>query len=173
MPLPKGNLVTPIGIDDADNLWALLVDPDGRLVVRVLTSGLPAGAATEAKLEAVRVLIAAQLLPTGAATADRQNAQLTALNRLLAVTPTIYNVTMTLADNEYSQALPANVSKFTVKCRTNYPVKLCFTVNESNVTYITIPPGQNYWEDNLYRAATTLYFQCPVAAQVLEIVAWS
>lgn len=129
MPDPQGNLVTPIGIDAAGNLYALLVDAAGRLQVH-----------------------------------DEE---------LGAGTVIIRNVTMTLADTEYGQAMPAHTKKFMVKCRTNYPVQLCFTALGSDTLYITIPPGQTYWEDILYPLVTTLYFRCPVAAQVLEIVAWS
>lgn len=48
MPEPKGNLVTPIGIDAAGNLYALLVDAAGHLQIDLLSSALPAGAATAA-----------------------------------------------------------------------------------------------------------------------------
>jgi len=92
---------------------------------------------------------------------------------LSAATPALYNVTMTLANTEYSQALPANCQKFTIKCRTNYDVKLAFTAAASGVTYLTIPRGMAYSEDLIRPATLTLYFQCPTAAQVAEIIAWS
>lgn len=88
-------------------------------------------------------------------------------------TPTIYNITMTLADTEYSQALPTNCRKFTCKCRGEYNVKLAFVSGASGTTYLTIPSTQNYWEDHMVLEATTLYFQCATAGQVFEIVAWS
>ncbi|MBA7633552.1 hypothetical protein ES703_41120 [subsurface metagenome] len=90
-----------------------------------------------------------------------------------AATPALYNVTMTLAATEYNRALPANCQKFTIKCRTNYAIQLAFTAAQSGVTYLTIPPGMAYSEDMVRPAALTLYFQCPTAAQVAEIVAWS
>lgn len=94
---------------------------------------------------------------------------------MLAVgaTPAVYNVTMILANTEYNQALPANCRKFLIKCRTNYPIKVCFTALGSGVLFVTVPAGMTYWEDLVYGAALILYFQCATAAQVTEIVAWS
>ncbi len=217
MPDPKGKLVTPVGIDAAGNLWALLVDAGGRLQIDVVampatavtiadgadvTLGaladavVAAGAAgsisaklrrlttdldallTELQLKAnltdTQPISAAALpLPLGAATYAMQDNIVTALGMLLSPDHAIYNVTMTLANTEYSQLLNYRVKKLTVKCRTNYAVQLCFTALGSDTLYITIPPGQNYWEDNLYIDAPTLYFQCATAAQVLEIIAWA
>jgi len=129
MPDPKGNLVTPVGIDALGNVYALLVDDDGRLQVSA-----------------------------GDAEAHE---------------PTVFNVTMAAAGTQYAQALPAGTKKFTAKCRTYVPVQICFTTGETDTLYLTIPPGQTYWEDRLLDAALTLYFECAIAAQVLEIVAWS
>jgi len=91
----------------------------------------------------------------------------------VATTPYLYNVTMTSANVEYSQAMPGNCKKFTVKCRGEYDIKLAFTLAESGTTYITIPSGQNYWDDLIRDVVLTLYFQCATAAQVVEIVAWN
>ena len=88
-------------------------------------------------------------------------------------TPVIYNVTMTTADTEYSQALPANTRKFLIKCRTSFAIKLSFTSGQSGTTYLTVPADMTYWEDQINVASITLYLQCATAAQVAEIVAWS
>ena len=173
MPEPQGNLVTPIGIDAAGNLYSLLVNANGRLQVDVIVGAAAAGGATSALQLPDGHNVTVDNLPADPATATRQTTLNTSVQRLTAVTPVIYNVTMTVAGTEYSQALPANVKKFSVKCRTNVPVQLCFVAAGSDTLFITIPPGQTYWEDNLYRAALTLYFDCETAAQVLEIVAWS
>ncbi|GAI93485.1 unnamed protein product [marine sediment metagenome] len=91
----------------------------------------------------------------------------------IGTTPRIYGVTMVLADTEYSHALPANCRKFLIKCRGSYPIQVCFVEDESDVNYVTVPAGMTYWEDLIYGTKLTLYFQCPVAGQVAEIVAWS
>lgn len=90
-----------------------------------------------------------------------------------ATTPVVYNVIMTTAATEYSQALPANTRKFLVKCRGAYDIKVCFTSGQSGTTYVTAPSGMAYWEDLIQPSSITLYFQCATAAQVAEIVAWS
>ena len=88
-------------------------------------------------------------------------------------TPVIYNVTMTLANTEYPQALPANTRKFMIKCRGSYNVKVCFASGQSGTIYLTIPANMAWWEDQISVASGTLYFQCATAGQVAEIVAWS
>lgn len=90
-----------------------------------------------------------------------------------STTPINYSVTMTLANTEYSQTLPTQCKKFTIKCRGEYDIKLAFAVNESGTNYMTIPTPQNYWEDLIRDASLTLYFQCGTAAQVAEITAWN
>jgi hypothetical protein len=88
-------------------------------------------------------------------------------------TAVVYNVTMTAANTEYSQALPADCKKFAVKCRGEYDLKLAFAEGQSGTTFITIPASQCYWDDLIQPASLTLYVQCATAAQVAEIVAWS
>ena len=87
--------------------------------------------------------------------------------------PNIYNVTMTNADTEYLQSLPAGTKRFSIKCRGNYDMKLSFTQGESGTKYVTIPAGFEYNEQNLRLLNITLYFQCVAAGQVAEIVAWT
>lgn len=90
-----------------------------------------------------------------------------------ATTPVIYNVTMTLADTEYSQALPADTKKFLIKCRGAYDLKVAFASGESGTTYITIPANTALCETLLVASSLTLYVQCATAGQVAEIIAWS
>lgn len=136
------------------NTWKkLIADTAGHLQVDVVASDLPTGAATATNQTTINANISTLVKP--------------------AATHNIYNVTMTSANTEYSQTLPASTKKFTIKCRTNYDVKLCFTSGASGTTYITIPAGMTYWDDLIKPVTLTLYFQCPTAAQVTEIVAWS
>jgi hypothetical protein len=93
-----------------------------------------------------------------------------------ATTPTSYNVTMTLANTEYSQALPANTKRVCLQCRGLYDVRFAFVTGKVAgpvAPYHTLLAGMNYWEDNLSLAATTIYVACGVAAQVAELVCWS
>ena len=85
--------------------------------------------------------------------------------------PSIYNVTMTLADTEYSQATRAGLTKLLVQNRGLYDTKLSFTNGESGTNYITIKGGMVYFED-MVDGGRTLYFQCATAGQILEIIGW-
>lgn len=158
-----------------DTWLPLIADAAGHLQIDVLTSGLPAGGATAA--HQVTMITALELIDDLRGALDSVDTDELVVNVdetvLQAVTHNIYNVTMTLANTEYNQALPANTKKFTIKCRTLYHIKLAFTNGQSGITYLTIPPGMAYSEDLIRPATLTLYFQCPTAAQIAEIVAWS
>ena len=78
---------------------------------------------------------------------------------------------MTLANTEYSQALPEGTAKLMVQNRGQYDTKLSFNDGQSGTNYITIKAGMVYYED-LVNTSRTLYFQCATAAQVLEILIW-
>ena len=86
-------------------------------------------------------------------------------------TPTIYNVTMTLANTEYSQAIPSGTKSITVQCRGLYDVKVAWVTAAS--AYLTIKSGFNYGEDRFNMTGATLYFQCGTAAQLLEIICYA
>lgn len=141
--------------------------------------------ATDAKLELVRLLLvsldgtdfATQTTLSDLLTELQLKADLTETQPVSVAdwpgTPAIYNVPMTNADQEYSQALPSNTRKFLIKCRTSFAIKLSFTAEASGTTYLTVPADMAYWEDQINDAAITLYFQCATAAKVAEIVAWS
>lgn len=88
-------------------------------------------------------------------------------------TPTIYNVSITLANTEYSQALSATTKRFTIKIRDIASLKLAYVSGQSGTTFISVPGGASYEEINLAgTGAITLYFQSPTASQVAEIVQW-
>jgi len=92
-----------------------------------------------------------------------------------ATTPVIYNVTMTLADTEYSQVLPANTKKFLIHTRDGTTFRIAFVTGKvatPTAPYFTIPGGNGYSEDGI-KATPTLYFGCGSAAKEIEIIAWS
>lgn len=93
-----------------------------------------------------------------------------------AVTPTIYNVTMTNANTEYSQSLPSNCKKFLIHTRDGTSFRLAFVsgkVASPTPPYFTVPAGQAYYEDFIEPTSLTLYFACGTAGKVVEIIAWS
>ena len=90
-------------------------------------------------------------------------------------TPTAYNVTLTVADTEYSQALTANTREFRFRGRTLYDVRYSFSTGKvatPTAPYLTLPAGSDYWSDNLNLASTTLYLASSQADVVIEIEEW-
>ena len=92
-----------------------------------------------------------------------------------ATTPTIYNVTMTNADTEYSQALPAQTKKFTIHTRDGTAFRLAYVTGKvaaPTEPYFTIPTNGIKSEDYL-TTSVTLYFACAAAGKIVEIEAWT
>ncbi len=87
--------------------------------------------------------------------------------------PAIFNVTMTLANTEYSQAIPSGTKAITVQNRGLYDTKIAWTVAQSGTNFLTIKAGFNYFEEQFNLTGKTLYAQCATAAQVLEIMCYS
>jgi len=84
----------------------------------------------------------------------------------------IFNKTMTDANTEYSQELPAGSVRFGVKCRGAYDMKLAFVSTESGTNYVTIPANAEYEDAAVRLKGKTVYFQCVAAGQVAEISCW-
>jgi hypothetical protein len=93
--------------------------------------------------------------------------------------PVIYNKTMTLADTEYSQELPAWVKSFSIHCRGSYDIKFSYETGKvalGTSPYLTIPADTEGVEENLLGGGDvpmTIYFACSQAGQIAEITAWS
>ncbi len=86
---------------------------------------------------------------------------------------TIYNKTLTLADTEYSQALPAGTRKVLIKERTGAAdLKLAYVSGESGTNYITILAGSSKYLEGVYLSDITLYMQSPTAGAVIEVEVW-
>lgn len=93
-----------------------------------------------------------------------------------ATTPTIYNVSMVLANTEYSQALPANTKGFSLQCLTDYDIRFAFETGHVAgpvAPYALVRAGMNYYMSGLNLAAVTVFVACGNAAQVAEIIAWA
>lgn len=94
-------------------------------------------------------------------------------------TPVIYNTTMTLADTEYSQALPSGCKRFQIKIRrgvTTEYLRYAFVTGKvatSVAPYGEMPGDGLYFEDGVDLTGVTIYFACSAAARVAEIYAWT
>jgi len=95
----------------------------------------------------------------------------------MATTPVLYAKTLTVADTEYSQALPAGTKKFLFHCRDlTSVIRYAFVTGKVATPtdpYGTLQPGVAYNEDFIKLAATTLYLASSSAGAVVEITAWS
>lgn len=88
--------------------------------------------------------------------------------------PAITNVTTVLANTEYSHSFGAATKKFLIKPRNIGSLKFSFTLGQSGTTYINISAGSFYVMDSLaLTGALTIYFQSPLAGNIIEIIAWS
>jgi hypothetical protein len=93
-------------------------------------------------------------------------------------TPTIYNVTLTNAVTEYSQAMPANCRRITWQCRTAFDVIYAFVTGKvagPTAPYMTLKAARAYDSGVINQAAapSTLYLASATAGVVVEIEVWS
>lgn len=107
------------------------------------------------------------------------------MSKQVARTPTTYNLTLTNADTEYSQALPANCRYFSIQCRTGYDVRMAFVTGKvaaSTAPFFTIKSGSGYNSPENFdganslqgsSSAITLYFASAQAGVVMEILCWT
>jgi hypothetical protein len=92
--------------------------------------------------------------------------------KVMVVKPaTIKNLTLTLADTEYSYAFPEETIRFIVQCRELAEMKVAFVSGESGTNYMTIKPGVAYTEEDL-RIDAIIYLQSDIAGVTAEILSW-
>ena len=93
-----------------------------------------------------------------------------------ATTVTLYAKTLTNANTEYSQALPATCRRVALKCRTAYDIRLAFVTGKVATPtdpYLTINTGTAYDSGPIKLASGTVYLASAQAGVVVEIEAWS
>ena len=93
-------------------------------------------------------------------------------------TPTIYNITLTNANTQYSQALPANCRKFEIQCLTASDVRIAFVTGKvatPTAPYAVVKSGQRYSSPEHFEtsAPLTVYLASAQAGVVAEILAWT
>lgn len=93
-----------------------------------------------------------------------------------AGTTTEYNVTLTNANTEYSQALPSGTKRFVMQCRTSYDVRWSWTTGKvatPTAPYNTMKAGTGYAEDNLSLSSKTMYLASATAGVIVELTCYS
>lgn len=94
---------------------------------------------------------------------------LSALGGSANTTATVFNVDCAIAGTEYSQALPSNTKKFSIKARGNSKIDFYYSSGASDTW--TLFPGNSFDDVNFY-SSQTIYFKCSKADEVVEIVAY-
>lgn len=90
-----------------------------------------------------------------------------------ADTPTVFNLSVAMANTEYSQALPENTKKLLIKSRVhNATLQFSFEIGDSGTNFVTIPFGAFYESDGLLLGSKTLYIRSSKATTI-EILAWT
>lgn len=90
--------------------------------------------------------------------------------------PTVYNVTLTLANTEYGQALPDNTKQFRFRCRTSFDVRFAFETGKvatPTAPYLTLPADNNYSAGDLNLSDGVLYLASSEAGVVVEVEVWA
>jgi len=97
---------------------------------------------------------------------------------LASDTPFIYNVTMTNADTEYSQALPAGCKSFSLSVQAPDKTKYFRYAYVTGKVATPTAPYKIYtcdveaYQENVNLDAQTIYFACNEAGKVMQIEAW-
>lgn len=86
---------------------------------------------------------------------------------------TIYNLSMPLANTEYSQALSNGTKKVMIRVRGKHKAQVSFVSGDSGILYFTLEAGAVYFEDNLDLSGAIIYMQTNAAGQVAEILEWT
>ena len=91
-------------------------------------------------------------------------------------TPALYNVTLTHANTEYSQALSASTKKFSIHLRDFTAFRFAYVTGKvaaPTAPYLTVPEGSEKVEELIQPATITLYFASSSAGKIAEIEEWA
>jgi len=92
---------------------------------------------------------------------------------VLATTPDIYNLSMPLANTEYSQVLSDGTKQLLIRMRDSAEARISFVVGGTLIKYVTIKENCVYADINLDLVGVTIYLQSSAASQVAEIREWT
>jgi hypothetical protein len=88
----------------------------------------------------------------------------------------MFNVTLTVADTEYSQALPDRTRKIMIQARTSAAVRWSWDTGKVATPvapYFTVKAGDTYYDNDLMlNKDTKLYLASSTGGTVVEIQTW-
>lgn len=82
----------------------------------------------------------------------------------------ITNLTLTLANTEYSHSLVQSCKSIEIAARGNSKLKISFISGQSGVVYKTIPKNTSYELSIFNFSSKTLYIQSDISGDIVEIV---
>ena len=86
----------------------------------------------------------------------------------------VENITLILANTEYTHVFPANTKTFLMQARDGAgKIKLAFDVGTSGSVYHTVPAGGFYSSGFIVAPTITVYIQSPSAGIIVELTSWS
>jgi len=91
------------------------------------------------------------------------------------ITATLYNVTLTDVDTEYSQSFPDNTMAFRFKNRASQDTRFAWETGKVAgpvAPYRTLPADETYEKDNVAMTGHTLYLASGNAGDIIEIEVW-
>lgn len=91
-------------------------------------------------------------------------------------TPTLYNIDITLAGTEYSQALPSNTRAIQWKCRQSSDVRYAFETGKvatPTAPYSTLNADETYCKENVLLTGVTLFVASADTSLVVELDVWT
>lgn len=91
----------------------------------------------------------------------------------LQTTPFITNLTLLLANNEYSFSIPANTTSFRFRARGTSSLKFAYTAGGTSTNFYTLSRGASHEVKNINSVGVTLYIQGDKPGEVVEIEGWS
>jgi len=90
--------------------------------------------------------------------------------------PTLYHKTLTSADTEYSQELPANTTSVEVRLQDSTAFRLAWVTGKvatPTAPYLTVPAGHKYTRDGMDGGYTyTVYLATDGTSKTAEIETW-
>lgn len=139
------------------------------------------GTGTYSIVALLKGLLDACLAPTPAGTNNIGDVDVLTVPTTItkAETVAIYNVTMTNANQEYSQALPAGTKSFSASIQdgdSSFNVRYAFVTGKvatPTAPYLKYNGAVEFSSDELHYDSGTLYFACSSAGKVMQIIAWS
>jgi hypothetical protein len=87
---------------------------------------------------------------------------------------TIYHVTATLANTEYSQPLNNATKAIMIKVLDGKAnLRFTLTAGGTSTVWVPIPKGAVYYKDNLDLSNTTVYVQSDTSGKIIVIEEWT